>query len=83
MARIDLLARMRANPAGDWTIKDVASVCSENGLTCSPPSGGGSHYKVTHPEIYAILTVPARKPIKAVYIRKLVTMITQLNRSKI
>lgn len=82
MAKIDLFARMRANPQNDCTIKDVEVVCKEDGLTCSPPSGGGSHYKVSYPDFHAILTVPAHRPIKAVYIRKLVAMIQQVRRNR-
>jgi hypothetical protein len=29
----DLLARMRANPAGDWRIRDVEALCREYGLS--------------------------------------------------
>jgi hypothetical protein len=73
---------MRANPSGDWTIKEVETACDADGLACNPPSGGGSHFKVSHPNIYAILTIPSRKPIKAVYIRKLVAMIAQIRRKQ-
>jgi hypothetical protein len=66
-----LLARMRRNPAGDWTISDVQAVCDQMGWTCLPPTGGGSHWKIAFPHSEAILTVPARRPIKPVYIRKL------------
>jgi hypothetical protein len=72
---------MRANPSGDWKIKDVETACIEDGLSCNPPTGGGSHYKVSHPDFHAILTIPSRKPIKAVYIRKLVATIAQLRRN--
>jgi predicted RNA binding protein YcfA (HicA-like mRNA interferase family) len=71
----DLLERMRRNPKGDWTMRDVERVCRTHGLACTPPTGGGSHYKVSHPAIQDILTVPAHRPIKPVYIRKLVQMI--------
>jgi hypothetical protein len=71
----DLLDRMRRNPAADWTISDVEVLCRERGLRCAPPSGGGSHYKVSHPSRREILTIPSRKPIKGVYIRKLVRFI--------
>lgn len=70
-----LLAQMRHNAAADWTIADVARVCGGLGWQCLPPSGGGSHWKVTAPGAEAILTVPARRPIKAVYIRQLLAMI--------
>ena len=71
----DTLDHMRRNPAADWTIGDVASVCSRHGVRCVPPSGGGSHYKVSHPSQQAILTIPRARSVKPVYIRKLVRFI--------
>lgn len=69
------LERMRNNPKDDWQISDVESVCRAYDISCEPPSGGGSHYTVSHPSQVAILTVPARKPIKVVYIVSLVMFI--------
>jgi hypothetical protein len=65
---------MRANPAGDWTIADVEALCREHGVLCIPPSGG-SHYKVAHASQRDILTIPRRRPVKPVYVRKLVRFI--------
>jgi len=73
-----LLARMRRNPAGDWTIRDVQTICARNGVRCAPPSGGGSHYKISHPSRREILTIPRARPIKPVYIRKLMSFIEAL-----
>ena len=66
-----LLAQMRRNPAGDWTIQDIRKLCDRLGWQCLPPSGGGSHWKIVVPGSEAILTIPARRPIKPVYVRKL------------
>ena len=66
---------MRANPAGDWTIEDIRAVCREYEARFTPPSGGGSHYKVSHPSQRDILTIPHRKPVKPVYIRRFVRFI--------
>lgn len=72
MSKADkLLARMRRNPAGDWTISDIQTVCNALGWQCLPPTGGGSHWKIVVPGSETILTVPAKRPIKPVYIRKL------------
>ena len=71
----DIFDQMRRNPAGDWTIADVAAVCTQHGVRCAPPSGGGSHYKVSHPLQPGILTIPRARPVKPVYIRKLVRFI--------
>ncbi len=65
---------MRTNLAGDWTIGDVETVCRQNGLFFRPGSGT-SHVQIKHPTAPVILTVPARRPIKPIYIRKLVRYI--------
>lgn len=72
------LEQMRRNPQGDWSIQDVIAVCRETGAECRPPRAGGSHYKVFHPAFPQILTVPFKRPIKAVYIRKLVAFIDEV-----
>ena len=68
-----LLERMRVNPR-DWRIADVVRVCEAAGVACVSPSGG-SHYQVKHTVMPAILTIPAHRPIKPVYIRDLVRFI--------
>jgi len=67
----DLLERMRRNPAGDWQIEDVERLCREYGLNFRHGKGT-SHTHMRHPAAREILTIPARRPIKPVYIRKLV-----------
>jgi hypothetical protein len=69
-----LLDKMRRNPAGDWTISDVQTVCRALGWRCLPPTGGGSHWKIAAPGADMILTIPAKRPTKPIYIRKLVEM---------
>lgn len=69
------LDEMRRNPASDWRIEDVAALCREFGVFCEPPRGGGSHYKVGHPRLAEKLTIPFKRPIKAVYIRRLVALV--------
>ena len=73
----DLLERMRRNPMADWTIADVQKVCGQHGLECEPPTGGGSHWKVFRSAVPGSLTIPARRPIKSVYIRKLVKFVDE------
>lgn len=76
------LDRMRANPAADWLIDDVVGLCREYGIRCSAPSGGGSHWKVSDPSQRDILTVPSRRPVKAVYIRRLVRFVEQVESAR-
>jgi len=73
-----LLVAMRANPR-DWTISDIERVCRLHDISCSAPKRG-SHYKLMHRAIRGILTVPAHKPIKSIYIRLLLEMIDELEK---
>jgi hypothetical protein len=73
-----LIAAMRSNPAADWSIDDVARVCHRLGWRCLPPPGGGSHWKIAAPGDDTILTVPAKRPIKPVYIRRLIAMMDEV-----
>lgn len=78
MARRDkLLAAMKANPKADWTIGDVETICRAHGIACKAPSRG-SHYVLSHPLIDGRLTIPARRPIKRIYIQLLIDMIDSL-----
>ncbi len=70
----DPLERMKRNPVGDWTIRDVEAICRDYGIMFRPGKGT-SHCHLKHPAAREILTIPARRPIKPVYIRKLVRYI--------
>ena len=81
MRAADLLERMRANPQADWTISDIERLCGACGLTITPPRRG-SHYKVRDPKSGTTLTIPARRPIRAVYIRALVALADRFREGK-
>jgi hypothetical protein len=74
----DRLDRMRRNPRADWKIGDVEAVCREYDIECKPSKSGSSHYKVKHAAVPEVLTVPFKRPIKPVYIRKLVEFIEKV-----
>lgn len=69
-----LLEQMKANPNGNWQIKDVIKVCKAHGLSCTAPTRG-DHYKVSSEHITDIQSVPAWKPIKQFYIKRVTMMI--------
>jgi predicted RNA binding protein YcfA (HicA-like mRNA interferase family) len=71
-----LLERMRTNPR-DWRIAEVVRVCEAFGVACTAPRKG-SHYKVKHASQDEILTIPAHRPIKSVYITDLVRFIERV-----
>lgn len=76
-----LLDRMLDNPAADWTISDIERLCREEGLQVRPPAHG-SHFTVFSDALDGILTVPARRPIKPVYIRKLASLVLAHRKAK-
>lgn len=66
---------MRDNPR-DWTLENVITVCQQNGLDIR--AGKSSHHVVNHSELPTMVTVPAHRPIKPIYIKKLVELIDQV-----
>lgn len=71
------LEDMRNNPRADWQISDIRVVCDAFGVTLTEPAGG-SHYKVSHERLRDILTIPARRPIKPVYIKSFVAFVDEV-----
>lgn len=41
-------------------------------------SSGGSHHVFSHPTVRDSLTLPARRPIKALYIKRFLALIDQI-----
>jgi hypothetical protein len=78
----DRLDKMRENPAGGWQMSDIQALCREHGVFCEAPRGGGSHYKIAHPTMPTKLTIPFKRPIKPIYIRKLVAFLDQVRAGK-
>lgn len=71
------LAAMRRNPKADWTQSDV--IAAAEGAGCIATHHGGSHMQIAHPARTEILTVPARRPIKPIYIKRLITFIDRIS----
>lgn len=67
------LEQMKANPR-DWRIESLKTVADVFGLVYRQP--GGSHVIFRHPN-GAMLSVPVRRPIKPVYVRKFVRLVEE------
>jgi predicted RNA binding protein YcfA (HicA-like mRNA interferase family) len=65
-------AAMRRNPRGDWQLDDLEAVAVRHGVLMR--HDGGSHAVFRRPD-GAMLSVPARRPIKPVYIKLFVAFI--------
>lgn len=71
-----LLVKMRNNPR-DWHIQDIEKVAAYYGFEKRHHSG--SHVTFSHAKLDQILTVPAHRPIKAVYVKKLLALIDEVS----
>jgi hypothetical protein len=70
-----LLTAMRQNP-NDWAMAKLLTVATQFGMEVR--STGGSHHVFSHPSVRDPLSVPARRPIKAIYIKRFVALIDQI-----
>ena len=82
MSKSDKLLRSMANnPQGGFVIADIEVISCAFGLSIRRPSGG-SHFSISHPSQAAILTIPARRPIKPIYIRQFVAYVQAVEASR-
>lgn len=69
-----LLAAMRANPKGDWSMEQFKALARRRGVRWRQP--GTSHVTFVFPGGQT-LTVPSHKPIKPVYVRCFTALLEQ------
>ena len=70
-----LLEKMRRNPR-DWRIEDLESLAARHGLEVRKP--GGSHAVFFHKATGQPLSVPARRPIKPVYVTAFIALLDEI-----
>jgi predicted RNA binding protein YcfA (HicA-like mRNA interferase family) len=76
MARAEkTLDGMRNNPR-DWRIESLESVADAYGINVRKP--GGSHIIFEHPSVPEAVSVPAKRPIKPVYVKQFVKLIDRV-----
>jgi predicted RNA binding protein YcfA (HicA-like mRNA interferase family) len=68
-----LLQRMRNNPRGNWTINNLLTISRRLGIEAR--NNGGSHHVFSFPGIEEDVTVPFKRPIKPVYIKKFLALV--------
>jgi hypothetical protein len=75
-----LLEQMERNPRADWRIEDLERICrqlGELGVSMAAPRRG-SHYTVWYTGSATILTIPAHRPVKPLYVIRFVDMIRSI-----
>ena len=68
------LQKMRKNRMG-WRIEELQAVAEENFVEWRRPGRGGSHVVFSAPGVREIVSVPAKRAIKPVYIRQFLALI--------
>jgi len=68
------LQKMRRTQTG-WRIDELQSVAEENGVAWRKPGHGASHVIFSASGVREIVSVPAKRPIKTVYIRQFLALI--------
>jgi hypothetical protein len=72
------LEQMQANPR-DWRIEQLETVARAFAVNVRKPRG--AHVIFEHPAVTTAVSVPARRPIKPVYVRAFVAFIDQMRRA--
>lgn len=70
---------MRRNPRGDWKIDDFKAIAAHYKVEWR--SSGGSHVVFVSPA-GDVITVPARRPIKPIYVKQFVELIEKCESGK-
>lgn len=68
------LQKMRKNRLG-WSVEELQAVAEENFVEWRRPGRGGSHVIFSAPGVREIVSAPAKRPIKPVYIKQFVALI--------
>jgi hypothetical protein len=74
-----VLMKMRNNPIG-WRIEKLELIAEHCGVAVRKRSGG-SHVVFDHPAWVELLCVPAKRPIKPIYIKRFVALIELLEKN--
>jgi hypothetical protein len=79
MSRVEKLReKMRRNPL-DWRIEDLETLARRYGIGVR--KSGGSHAVFYHIASGRMLTVPARRPIKPVYVKAFLALLDEIGAS--
>jgi predicted RNA binding protein YcfA (HicA-like mRNA interferase family) len=78
MTKYDKLYAKIVNNPKNVTFEELDKILHKQGFKRSNPSSGSSHYTYRHPELTNILTIPYKRPIKAIYVKQALAIIEQL-----
>jgi hypothetical protein len=80
MASSDKTLRKMRQSATGWRIEEWIDVAEKSGLEWRRPGRGGSHVIFSASGIREIVSVPAKRPIKPVYIKHFLVLVDAAGR---
>ncbi len=69
------IQKMRKNPR-DWKIEVLESIAQRTGILTR--KSGGSHVVFFHEQSELVITVPAKRPIKPIYIYQFLSLLDDI-----
>jgi predicted RNA binding protein YcfA (HicA-like mRNA interferase family) len=70
---------MRTSPGNDWRIEDLKALANRFGIDYRQP---GTSHVTFRTQDGRMLTVPSHKPIKAIYIKKFLELVSGIDDSE-
>ncbi|MGE4294724.1 MAG: type II toxin-antitoxin system HicA family toxin [Campylobacterales bacterium] len=74
MSKKDKLLESIKNNPHDVSFQDIKKLLEERGFSCRQPNKGSSHFIFTKAGSEPI-SIPSKRPIKAVYVKKVLKLI--------
>jgi hypothetical protein len=74
VAESKALAKLRKIAVG-WRIEDLQRIAEESMILWRRPGRGGSHVIFSAPGVREIVSVPAKRPLKPIYIKHFLALI--------
>ncbi len=78
-AATKLLDSMRRHPL-DWRIEQLQNVAHRLGMEVR--CVGGSHHVFSHARVAEVVSVPAHRPVKPIYVRQFVALCDKVKESE-
>ena len=76
MSKINkVIQKMRDNPR-DWKLESLEVIAKR--LNIQVRKSGGSHAVFMHEDSHVVVTIPAKRPIKAVYIYQFLALVDDI-----
>ncbi len=80
MGKIDKTIQKMTENSRDWRISNLEAIAKHHHLNVR--KSGGSHVVFGHKDSDIVITVPAHKPIKPVYIKQFLMLLKSITRGE-